>query len=33
MKKADSKDIYTMAHLEETRDRLVKAIDAPLSSQ
>ena len=33
MKKADSKDLYTVAHLEETRDRLIKAIDAPLSSQ
>ena len=33
MKKADPKDLYTMAHLEETRDRLIKAIDAPLSSQ
>jgi hypothetical protein len=33
MKKADSKDLYTVAHLDETRDRLIKAIDAPLSSQ
>jgi Met-zincin/Domain of unknown function (DUF5117)/Domain of unknown function (DUF5118) len=30
IKKVDSKDIYTLAHLEETRDRLSKAIDAPL---
>ena len=30
LKKTDPKDIYTLAHLEETRDRLVKAIDAPL---
>jgi flagellar basal body-associated protein FliL len=30
LKKADPKDLYTLAHLEETRDRLVKAIDAPL---
>jgi hypothetical protein len=30
LKKADAKDLYTLAHLEETRDRLVKAIDAPL---
>jgi Met-zincin/Domain of unknown function (DUF5117)/Domain of unknown function (DUF5118) len=30
MKKADPKDPYTVAHLEETRDRLAKAIDAPL---
>ena len=30
LKKTDPKDIYTLAHLEETRDRLTKAIDAPL---
>ena len=30
LKKVDPKDIYTLAHLEETRDRLTKAIDAPL---
>ena len=30
LKKTDSNDIYTLAHLEETRDRLTKAIDSPL---
>jgi hypothetical protein len=33
MRKVNEKDIYTMAHLEEARDRIVKAIDAPLQSR
>jgi Met-zincin/Domain of unknown function (DUF5117) len=33
IRKVNKKDIYTLAHLEESRDRLSKAIDAPLQSQ
>jgi hypothetical protein len=33
MRKVNEKDIYTLAHLEEARDRIVKAIDAPLQSR
>jgi hypothetical protein len=33
MRKVDDKDIYTMAHLEESRDRISKAIEAPLQSR
>jgi hypothetical protein len=33
IRKVNKKDIYTLAHLEEARDRLSKAIDAPLQSQ
>jgi Met-zincin/Domain of unknown function (DUF5117) len=33
MKQVNAKDVYTMAHLEESRDRISKAIDAPLQGQ
>jgi Met-zincin/Domain of unknown function (DUF5117) len=33
IRKVNEKDIYTLAHLEEARDRIIKAIDAPLQSR
>jgi Met-zincin/Domain of unknown function (DUF5117) len=33
IRRVNKKDIYTLAHLEESRDRLSKAIDAPLQSE
>jgi predicted Zn-dependent protease len=33
MGKADEKDVYTQAHLEEARDRITKALDAQLQAQ
>jgi hypothetical protein len=33
IRKVNKKDVYTLAHLEESRDRLSKAIDAPLQSE
>jgi Met-zincin/Domain of unknown function (DUF5117) len=31
-KKVDEKDIYTLAHLEESRDRITKTLEAPLQA-
>lgn len=31
--KADGKDVYTRAHLEDARDRIAKALDAPLQGR
>jgi hypothetical protein len=33
MRKVDEQDVYTLAHLEEARDRIAKAISAPLQGQ
>jgi hypothetical protein len=33
LRRVDEQDVYTLAHLEEARDRIAKAITAPLQSQ